>query len=102
MKLILGLLLVATLTGCAVTGEGQFTGRVVDVAWEGILFKSCEMHLQFGEQSSKTSPASSVDKALCDRMQSLMGKVVTVKYDSWAGLCCARTNSTFIVKEVRE
>jgi hypothetical protein len=83
VKVVL-VLSVLVLSGCGLfsTSEGVYSGRVVDVAWEGFLFKSCEVDLQLGEQSSTLSSGSSKDKALCDLLKSQVGQVVTVKYQT--------------------
>jgi hypothetical protein len=75
---------VLALSGCGLfsTSEGVFNGRVVDVAWEGFLFKSCEVDFQLGQQSSSVSKGATKDKAFCDRLKAQVGQVVTVKYNA--------------------
>lgn len=94
MKYLIALLL---LSGCGVftTGEGVFEGRLVDVSWEGLLFKSCEVDFQFGENSSKISRGSTKDKALCDKLQSEVGTTVKVNYKTWVMPCCLTMDSNY-------
>jgi hypothetical protein len=96
-KLLLVLLL--GLSSCGIhTGEGTFTGRLVDIGWEGIIFKSCEMSFQLGEQSSNTSRGSTTSKELCDKLTAQSGQVLTVHWDNYVGPCL-RTDTCIIIKE---
>ncbi len=80
LVLILALLI---LSGCGMkTGDGVFNGRLVDVGYGGLLFDTCEMDFQLGEQSSTVSKCSSPSKEFCERMKPYVGKVIEVKYDS--------------------
>lgn len=85
------------LSGCGLfsTGVGTFNGRVVDVEWGGILFKSCEVRFQLGEQSSSVSQGSSRDKALCNELASKIGEVVTVRYSTLVRPCCVTMDTQY-------
>lgn len=89
---ILGLLAIVTIFGFIVAGvvvvthinlnrgEGTFNGTLVDSSWEGVFFKSCELTLQLGQQSSTTAQGSTLDKTLCDAAIDKVGKRVFVHY----------------------
>lgn len=72
------LLLSLILSGC-VTGEGSFTGKLVDVTWSGLIFKSCEIRQQAGVVLDE---ASSTDKAMCDLLKTKVGQDVAIKYET--------------------
>lgn len=98
MKLkLMCVLLTIIATGCGsfTTGEGVFNGRIVDVSWGGLIFKSCEVDFQYGEQSSTVSTGSTRNKALCDKMKTLVGKVTEVKYMTWVKPCCLTLNTRY-------
>lgn len=98
------LLLILSLTGCGIftTGEGEFKGQLVDVSWEGLLFKSCEVGFQFGENSSKASSASSRSKDLCDDLKSKIGNSVKIKYKTWAKPCCVTMSTNYELYEGKD
>lgn len=80
MKYAIAILSLVLLNGCIITGEGKFTGRIVDVEWGGIIFKSCDVTFQLGEQSSTTSKGSTASKEKCDELSKAIGLVTTVAY----------------------
>lgn len=73
------LFLIFLLVSCT-TGVGVFNGRVVDVSWEGIIFKTCEIDAQYGNESSRTTRFSTKNKDSCDNYLNLVGKDVEFKY----------------------
>lgn len=89
------------LSGCGffTTGEGTFNGRLVDVGWQGLIFKSCEAEFQFGENSSVRSSASTLDRVFCERLKEQIGQTLTVKYRTWAMPCCLTTDSKYEIYE---
>jgi hypothetical protein len=90
-------LLSLTLSSCGTftTGDGTFDGTLVDVSWEGLMFKSCEASFQYGQQSSSISKGSSRDKKMCDRLSEYIGKRIKVKYQEWVRPCCMRTSTAY-------
>ncbi len=93
------------LSGCGMwtTGNGTFTGTIVDVEWGGLLFKSCEAGFQYGNQSSSLSHGSSRDKEFCDLLKSKTGEKVTVEYKSWVRPCCLTMDTAYEMKpEIKE
>lgn len=87
--------------GLFTTGDGSFTGRLVDVGWEGWIFKSCEVELQRGEQSSSMSKGSILDKQMCDALKARTGETITLQYQTWASPCCLRTDTRHEIVEVK-
>jgi len=61
-------LFLITLSSCGFfyTSDGLFNGKIVDVSWEGWIWKSCEVQFQFGEQSSSLSQGFTRNTDLCD------------------------------------
>lgn len=78
------LLLIAMCVSCSLAspGEGSVNGKLVDVSWEGFLFKSCEAGIQYGTDSSKIEFVSSTSKEVCDKLSALIGRVLKVTYDT--------------------
>lgn len=68
-----------SLVGCK-TGDGKLSGRLTDVSWEGIFFNSCEVGIQYGEQSSRVEFLSSRKKEFCEQLNTLIGKNVDFSY----------------------
>lgn len=97
-KLIILLAIFLNSCGMFTTGQGVFNGTLVDVSWEGLIFDSCEMQFQFGQQSSSISKASSRNKNLCDEMQKQVGKQVEVKYKTWVHPCCLRMDTNYEIE----
>lgn len=91
-KLLIVSLIGISLSGCMVTGEGTFNGRIVDVEWGGLLWKSCEVGFQMGEQSSTLSRGSTFNKDYCDALSDQTGNVVTIPYETHLFLLGADTN----------
>lgn len=103
MKRTIALIVITqAIMGCGLftTGKGTFTGRLVDVSWEGLIFKSCEVSISRGEQGSQMAEGSSLDPALCAELVEKSGQTVTVKYQSWVGPCCLRTDSPHEITEI--
>lgn len=96
-KLLLTLAITLTACGTFTTGEGSFSGRLVDASWEGLIFKSCEVQFQYGEQSSSISNGSTRNKDLCAELALNIGKSIVVKYKTWARPCCLRMESPYEV-----
>lgn len=63
-------------------GQGSFKGRLVDVGWEGVFFKSCEAEFQYGDNSSRVSYCSSYDPRFCQELSSHIGQSIQVHYTS--------------------
>lgn len=82
-----------------IKGEGEFSGRVIDVSWEGVWWKSCEIELMRGEQSSSMSYCSSTSKSYCDNIKSEMGNTMTVKYDDYSMRTTPKTKSRYLCKD---
>lgn len=84
---LLGTLVVGVVAGPSAllsmkrTGAGSFSGRLVDVSWDGIIFKSCEIEVVRGEQGSSISHASSRSRESCDIMRQSLGQIVSVTYE---------------------
>jgi hypothetical protein len=74
-------------SGCTIsTGEGEFSGTVVDAHWGGVIFKTCEIEFQHGQQSSSLAKFSSYYQEDCTALNSLMGKQVTIRYEHLIGM----------------
>ena len=73
-----GLLLL--LCGC-IRGRGVYEGKLVDVAWEGLIFKSCEIR-QVTNVATKGNQdnASSISEEDCNALSKLIGKSVSINY----------------------
>lgn len=100
-KLIaIGLLLISCGTGVN-TGEGVYTGKLVDVEWEGLFWKSCEIRQQTGMGTEHDDRCSSTDRALCERLKGYMGDTISIVYakQSFSG-CSIRSGCLIIgIKE---
>jgi hypothetical protein len=86
MKKIIGLTFLLSACGAGIgTGNGVYSGKLVDVSWEGLFFKSCEIRQQTGyiagpNGGGSEERASSYDKALCDQLAGMVGKDVKIRY----------------------
>lgn len=80
------------------TGEGVYSGRIVDIEWAGLIWKSCDVQFQTGEQSSLISSAATWDKEYCDELRNKLGQIVTVKYKSTFGPDLTLGSSYTLVK----
>jgi hypothetical protein len=91
--IVFGLLLLA---GCGqfTTGDGAYTGRLVDVEWGGLFFKSCEVDVQIGITKELEHLSSSNEK-LCRELQGLVGQDVSMKYVTWVGPCCLKLETPY-------
>lgn len=94
---------VILLTGCMGfdSGKGRATAKLLDVAWEGLFFKSCEIYFQYGDQSSKIVTGSTLDKTICDQAEKLIGKNVDIVY-GLKTMGYIYVNSSNIILEVSE
>lgn len=92
-KIILISLLMA---GCT-KGTGTFRGKVIDVSWEGLFFKTCEVDVQYGEQSSQIEKFSSEFQKDCDYLEANLNKVVLIKYAQTAFECFTCRSSDLII-----
>lgn len=61
-------------------GNGTVTGRLVDVEWRGWFMESCEIGIQYGNDSSKIEFVSSRNKSKCDDLKNILGKNIVAKY----------------------
>lgn len=86
MKMLLIILAAGLMSGC-VKGNGTTEGVLVDVTWEGYVFPTCEMDIQYGEGSSKIASFSSTSQKFCDEAIKLNGKKVKVNYSQTLGVC---------------
>jgi len=81
--MVIFVIVLLILSACGMkTGSGVFNGRLVDVSYGGLLFDTCELTFQLGEQSSSVSNCSSLSEDYCKKMQPYVGKVIQVDYDS--------------------
>lgn len=80
MKMLLIILAAGLMVGCS-KGSGSTEGKLVDVTYEGYVFKTCEVDLQYGEGASKIATYSTTDVKLCDQILALNGKKVQLNYN---------------------
>lgn len=87
ITLIINIFLISCGSGIN-TGEGAYTGKLVDVVWRGLFWKSCEIRQQTGTGTEHDDSCSSFDKNICDKLHSLMGETITIKYkeQSFSGI----------------
>lgn len=78
MKLFLIALLFITVSCAKRSGTAQ--GTLVTASKEGVFITSCELDVQYGEQSSRVEEFSSKDPGLCDDLADYTGKKVKIKY----------------------
>lgn len=78
------------------TGKGKSQVKLIDVTWEGLLIKTCEVDVQYGTGSSKVETFSVEDKSLCDKLEAINGKDVLVSYRQ-THLECLFCNSNDII-----
>jgi hypothetical protein len=92
------------MSGCSgfESTEGEYHGRLVDVEWHGMVFKSCEIVQQAGDASSHMSECSSRDQEFCDQLKGLIGKTVTTKYTGYSFRFSPVTRTPFICSSVKE
>lgn len=86
MKLLSIAAALLMVTSCTVN-QGSSQGNVIDVSYGGVFSKTCEVDVQYGEQSSKVARFSSPDKSMCDFLEPKVGKTVTIKYDNTKFKC---------------
>lgn len=96
MKQLLTIALLAvTLTGCT-KGTGTSEVKLIDVTWEGLLVKTCEVHAQYGQGSSNVGAFSALDGKLCEQLLAANGKDVKLKYEQTIGKCFLCDSSDLI------
>ena len=82
------------------TSEGEYFGKSVQVQWKGLIFKSCEVTVQMGEQSSKMGYCSSFNQNVCNQLKQLVGQNKTYKFENT--LTSGFTRSTpCLIKEIK-
>ena len=79
MKKLLLVAALALTSGCA-QKSGVSVGVLVDAQVDGMIFKSCEIDIQYGKDSSRIEPFSSVVADRCKDLEKLVGKNVRVSY----------------------
>lgn len=78
-KLLLLTAIFALTTSCA-RKDGVTLGLLVDASKEGTVITSCEIDVQYGNESSRIENFSNKNPALCDELVELTGKKVKVHY----------------------
>ena len=99
MRLVM---LMALVSACAPTfrlSSSTLTGILVDVSWEGFIFDSCELGIQYGGASSAIEYVSSRDKAVCNIAKALVGKTVTIDYEHY--MFSGQTDQNDIVTSIK-
>jgi hypothetical protein len=66
MKMFIVLVLLLFSSCLVRTGSGVFSGKIIDISKQGLIFKSCEVDVQYGDQSSKIERFSTHDLTVCD------------------------------------
>ena len=75
-------LMVFLMSGCVV-GNGRYVGKLVDVSWEGLFYKSCEIRqVNNVATSGHEDKASSLDHNLCTELEKHLNENIELKYES--------------------
>ena len=62
------------------TGKGSSVVTLVDVSTSGLIFRSCEIDVQYGKESSKIESYSTTDLSMCGELEKLTGEKIKLKY----------------------
>lgn len=96
VAIILGAVTVVVAGGCT-RGKGTSEVKLIDVTWEGFIFKTCEVDVQYGNGSSRVEMFSSESKELCDALTSANGKDVMINYNR-TNLTCVTCGSSDLIQ----
>lgn len=82
------------------TSEGDYYGKSVQVQWKGLVFKSCEIDVQMGDQSSTLGYCSSFDKNLCNELKKSVGQNKKHIFENTLTSGFTR-NTSCLIKEIK-